>query len=239
MGNVALVSCCLSSVVRVVHPSGKVYIYTEPISIAELLQSHPHHYVRDSRDGLNPNGKMLPLDVELELGHTYLLVPLPRLFSHINIGKQFQTSSSLVCPGGLSSQAGRGNLGSSNSEDVEARTFRRRTKGRVTLRSLLALETGCAAFIRRSLQGSQEAGKSSSTAQLHRILENAENHWKSRCPGHKSWRPELESIKEEARKSASSSPLHELALAEHHQRLLICTNSVDSFVKPNIESVQR
>lgn len=215
MGNVAFLACCLSKVVRVVHPSGRVYIYTQPISIAELLLAYPHHYVCDSR-GTTQKGAMLPLEMELQLGHTYVLVPLPRLFNYLKGGQRPQPTSCI--PTGLCLQAGcQGFPTLSHSDDEDEPKVTRRRRGRVTLGSLLALESRCTGLIKHSYK---DSSKSPITLHMRRILETAEMHWRYICQENRSWRPELESIKEEARKSCTSSPQHELSLIDHHRPLI-------------------
>ncbi|KAG6546264.1 hypothetical protein Mapa_012303 [Marchantia paleacea] len=225
MGNVAFLSCCLSKVVRVVHPSGRVYIYTQPISIAELLLAYPHHYVCDS-EGTNPKGAMLPLEMDLQLGRTYVLVPLPRLFNCVKGGQRPQPTSCM--PTGLCLQAGGQRFPTFSDSDEDEPKVSRRRRGRVTLGSLFALESGCTGLIKQSYK---DSSKSPITLHMQRILETAEMHWRYICQENRSWRPELESIKEEARKSCTSSPQHELSLIDHH-RPLIRASSGSSSLRP-------
>ena len=76
---------CTWQPVRVVRGDGHVRIVTRPIAVRELLEHHPHHFVCEpSSKGPVYHSGMLPLDMELEEGRMYLLLPLPRLLPHLD-----------------------------------------------------------------------------------------------------------------------------------------------------------
>jgi hypothetical protein len=71
---------CAWQPVRVVHGDGHIRSLTRPVTVGELLHHHPHHFVCEpTSDGPLYHSGMLPLDMELEEGCIYLLLPLPRL----------------------------------------------------------------------------------------------------------------------------------------------------------------
>lgn len=75
---------CSWQPVRVVHGDGHVRSLNRPITVGELLKRHPHHFVcKPTADGPLYHSGMLPLDMELEEGNIYLLLPLPRLLPHL------------------------------------------------------------------------------------------------------------------------------------------------------------
>ncbi|BBN18968.1 hypothetical protein MPTK1_8g06890 [Marchantia polymorpha subsp. ruderalis] len=169
--------------------------------------------IRMASEGPNSKATMVPQEMELEFGRTYVLVPLPRLFDKVKDVRHSRPTSCFprsLCLG----PGGQGFPTLSDSDDNEA-TFTRRAKGRVTLGSLLALHTGCLGLVRKKYKDSI---RSPSALKLQRILAKAEMNWRCTCVETRSWRPELESIKEEARKN-SLSRRFEFSLIENHRPL--------------------
>ncbi|KAG0589338.1 hypothetical protein KC19_1G014200 [Ceratodon purpureus] len=75
---------CSWQPVRVVHGDGHIRSLTRPVTVGELLKHHPHHFVCEpTSNGPLYHSGMLPLDMELEEGRIYLLLPLPRLLPHL------------------------------------------------------------------------------------------------------------------------------------------------------------
>lgn len=75
---------CTWQPVQVVHGDGRVRSLAHPITVGELLECHPHHFVCEpSSDGPLYHTGMLPSEMELEEGRIYLLLPLPRLLPHL------------------------------------------------------------------------------------------------------------------------------------------------------------
>lgn len=76
---------CAWEPVKLVHGDGRIRSLTHPITVGELLDCHPHHFVCEpSSDGPLFHTGMLPLEMELEEGRVYLLLPLPRLLPHLS-----------------------------------------------------------------------------------------------------------------------------------------------------------
>ncbi|CAK9250078.1 unnamed protein product [Sphagnum jensenii] len=71
--------------VRVVDGDGRVRSLNRPVTVGELVECHPHHFVCEptSKAPLYHTA-MLPLDMQLEEGRIYLLLPLPRLLPHLS-----------------------------------------------------------------------------------------------------------------------------------------------------------
>lgn len=71
--------------VRVVDGDGRVRSLNRPVTVRELVECHPHHFVCEptSKAPLYHTA-MLPLDMQLEEGRIYLLLPLPRLLPHLS-----------------------------------------------------------------------------------------------------------------------------------------------------------
>jgi len=71
--------------VRVVDRDGRVRSLNHPVTVGELVECHPHHFVCEptSKAPLYHTA-MLPLDMKLEEGRIYLLLPLPRLLPHLS-----------------------------------------------------------------------------------------------------------------------------------------------------------
>ncbi len=71
--------------VRVVDGDGRVRSLNHPVTVGELVECHPHHFVCEptSKAPLYHTA-MLPLDMKLEEGKIYLLLPLPRLLPHLS-----------------------------------------------------------------------------------------------------------------------------------------------------------
>lgn len=75
---------CRWQPVRVGHGDGHIRGVTRRVTVKELLQHHPHHFVCERiPDGPLCHGGMLPMDTELEVDRMYLLLPLPRLLPHL------------------------------------------------------------------------------------------------------------------------------------------------------------
>ncbi|KAH8931832.1 hypothetical protein BDL97_19G041400 [Sphagnum fallax] len=71
--------------VRVVDGEGRVRSLIHPVTVGELVECHPHHFVCEpSTEAPLYHTAMLPLDMELVEGRIYLLLPLPRLLPHLS-----------------------------------------------------------------------------------------------------------------------------------------------------------
>ncbi|KAG6546262.1 hypothetical protein Mapa_012301 [Marchantia paleacea] len=179
--------------------------------------------------GTSSKATMLPQELELEFGRTYVLVPLPRLFNKVKEVRQSRPTSCF--PKGLCLKVGGQGFPTLPDSDENEATFPRGEKGRVTLVSLLALPTGWMGLVRKEYKDSI---RSPSALKLQRILAKAEMNWRCTCVETRSWRPELESIKEEARKN-SLSRRFEFSLIENHRPLNI-TNPESPPLRPRSES---
>lgn len=195
MGNtVTLPTCCWrSQFVRVVNPEGKVLIYSaELLSVYDVLRAYPHHYLTDAgQERMASRGSMLRHEEVLKPGYTYLLAPLPRLFTVKDSRPAPRPRVSYCCFRIAVGESGRFSLwklsNDSYEQDVGSLSSRKVTKiedtNPQTVRSHSAVPIG-----------------------LQEVLESEEIEWKEIVELSKTWRPDLESIKEE------KSPLHHQTL---------------------------
>lgn len=71
-------------VIRVVHLNGQVDKFPSPVSLKQVLQHHPRHFICHSRDLYAVNCRPLQTAEELRLGELYFLLPFSALESDLS-----------------------------------------------------------------------------------------------------------------------------------------------------------
>jgi hypothetical protein len=71
--------------IRVVHFNGQLDEFPAPVSVRQVLQNHPRHFICCSRDLYGINCRPLPPEEDLRLGELYFLLPLSALESELSV----------------------------------------------------------------------------------------------------------------------------------------------------------
>ncbi|CAM6091741.1 unnamed protein product [Calypogeia fissa] len=205
--------------VRVLNTEGRLMTFSacQVVTAADVLHSHPHHCLTETGQERNlSRGVVLREDEVLKPGKTYVILPLPRLFSMASRRPPSRPSIAYNC--WFCNASGGFPPSDMLTDDTNDAQWDRMDDAGPPA-SLVAMEKSLGEI--KSSPAKTTRSPSPQSIDLQNLLKSAGIEWKEITDLSTTWRPDLESIKEESMKLLPPrQSLAELIESEMFMKLL-------------------